>query len=187
MFLCCCCAKWINRTHIPYLWAVRGFDSTQDPLGWKRSLVSSQPVTSYSFGIWSWCWSKCFNRCSVHSWSDGFWPNPSFTSGIHRCHLLSASIPLTGIVYNCHCGYAITWFMCSICSTFAWCLIMQEPRKSGLLLTLDGQLLIERTIARLWVLMQKIRFEVPQGAISPLASPAREKSALARRSRPRTT
>ena len=33
----------------------------------------------------------------------------------------------------------------------------------------------------------KIRFEVAQGAISPLASPARGESALARRSRPRTT
>ena len=168
-------------------WAVRGFDSIQDTPGWKWSLVTSQPVASYRFAFLSWCWSKCFNRCSVHSWSDGFRPNPSFTSGIHRCHLLSASIPLPGIVYNFPCGYAITWFTCSIWSAFAWCLIMQKPRNSGLLLTLDGQLLIERTIARLWVLKQKIRFEVAQGAISPLASPAREKSALARRSRPRTT
>ena len=95
-------------------WAVRGFDSIQDTPGWKWSLVRSQPVASYRFAFLSWCWSKCFNRCSVHSWSDGFRPNPSFTSGIHRCHLLSASIPLTGIVYNFPCGYAITWFTCSI-------------------------------------------------------------------------
>ena len=174
MFLWCCCAKWINRTNIPYLWALRGFVSTQEPPGLKRSLVSSQLVASYRFGIWSWWWSKCSNRCSVHSWSDGFWPMPSFTSGIHRCHLLSASIPLTGIVYNCHCGYASTWFICSICSTFAWCPIMQKPRKSGLLLTLDGQLLLERTIARLWVLKQKILFEVPQGP-SPLSLAQRER------------
>ena len=44
--------------------------------------------------------------------------------------------------------------------------------KFGAFADLDGQLLIERTIASLWVLKQKIRFEVAQGAISPLASPA---------------
>ena len=51
---------------------------------------------------------------------------------------------------------------------------MQKPRKSGLLLTLDGQLLLERTIARLWVLKQKILFEVPQGP-SPLSLAQRER------------
>ena len=63
----------------------------------------------------------------------------------------------------------------------------KAPTKSGLLLTLDGQMFIELTIAVLWILNQIIRFDVARGAISPLASLAREKSALARRSRPRTT
>ena len=81
-----------------------------------------------------------------------------------------------------HKAYVLNMFHPFLMSKHA-----KAPTNSGLLLTLDGQLFIERTIARLWVLNQNIRFEVAQWAISPLASSAREKSALARRSRPRTT
>ena len=182
-----CCPKWINRIHIPCLCAVPGFDSTREPPGWKRSFASSHPVASYGFGIWVGLGASALIADPCVSEAKDFGRTLRYQA---------ATIEATWSALGCRCQalasthtavmhqklYALRRFHFWSMPEHA-----KAPTLSGLLLTLDGPLLIERTIASLCVLVQNIRFDVAQGAISPLASPAREKSALARRSRPRTT